>query len=72
MLPSFEHARRELTSHGLDLPLKEVRRIATQALATGDVEAVLFDVATRLGIPPNEARATIASGLRAGCLLRRL
>jgi hypothetical protein len=28
MLPSFEHARRELTSHGLDLPLKEVRRIA--------------------------------------------
>jgi len=29
MLPSFEHAQRELTSHGLDLPLKEVRRIAT-------------------------------------------
>src|SRR5215210_2702652 len=29
LLPSFEHARRELTSHGLDLPLKEVRRIAT-------------------------------------------
>ena len=30
MLPSFEHAQRELKSHGLNLPLKEVRRIATQ------------------------------------------
>jgi len=29
MLPSFEHAQRELNSRGLDLPLKEVRRIAT-------------------------------------------
>jgi hypothetical protein len=29
LLPSFEHAQRELTSHGLSLPLKEVRRIAT-------------------------------------------
>jgi hypothetical protein len=29
MLPSFEHAQRELKSHGLNLPLKEVRRIAT-------------------------------------------
>jgi hypothetical protein len=42
------------------------RFIATQALAHGDVEAVLFDVAARLGIPPHEARATIASGLREG------
>jgi len=42
------------------------RFIATQALAHGDVEAVLFDVAARLGIPPHEAHATIASGLRAG------
>ena len=42
------------------------RFIATEALAHGDVEAVLFDVAARLGIPPHEARATIASGLRAG------
>ena len=42
------------------------RFIATEALANGDVEAVLFDVAARLGIPPHEARATIASGLRAG------
>src|SRR6185369_8929026 len=30
MLPSFEHAQRELKAHGLNLPLKEVRRIATQ------------------------------------------
>lgn len=29
MLPSFEHAQRELQAHGLDLPIKEVRRIAT-------------------------------------------
>ena len=29
MLPSFEHAQRELQTHGLNLPLKEVRRIAT-------------------------------------------
>jgi hypothetical protein len=29
MLPSFEHAQRELTSHGLNLPLKEVHRIAS-------------------------------------------
>ena len=29
LLPSFEHAQRELQSHGLNLPLKEVRRIAT-------------------------------------------
>jgi hypothetical protein len=42
------------------------RFIATEALAHGDVEAVLFDVAARLGIPQHEARATIASGLRAG------
>jgi hypothetical protein len=42
------------------------RFIATEALAHGDVEAVLFDVAARLGIPPHEARATIVSGLRAG------
>ena len=28
MLPSFEHAQRELKAHGLNLPLKEVR-IAT-------------------------------------------
>jgi hypothetical protein len=30
MLPSFEHAHRELTSRGLNLPLKEVHRIASQ------------------------------------------
>jgi hypothetical protein len=30
MLPSFEHAQRELKSCGLNLPLKEVRRIATR------------------------------------------
>ena len=42
------------------------RFIATEALAHGDVEAVLFDVAARLGVPAHEARATIASGLRAG------
>jgi hypothetical protein len=30
MLPSFEHAQRELKSRGLNLPLKEVRRITTQ------------------------------------------
>jgi len=42
------------------------RFIATQALAHGDVEAVLSDVAARLGIPQPEAAATIASGLRAG------
>jgi hypothetical protein len=29
LLPSFEHAQRELKSRGLNLPLKEVRRIAT-------------------------------------------
>jgi hypothetical protein len=29
MLPSFEHAQRELSWRGLNLPLKEVRRIAT-------------------------------------------
>jgi len=29
LLPSFEHAQSELTSRGLNLPLKEVRRIAT-------------------------------------------
>jgi hypothetical protein len=29
MLPSFEHAQRELKSRGLNLPLKEVHRIAT-------------------------------------------
>jgi hypothetical protein len=29
LLPSFEHAQRELHTHGLNLPLKEVRRIAT-------------------------------------------
>jgi hypothetical protein len=29
LLPSFEHARRELMSHGLHLPLKEVHRIAS-------------------------------------------
>ena len=42
------------------------RFVACEALAHGDVEAVLFDVAARLGIPPHEARATISSGLRAG------
>jgi len=42
------------------------RFVASEALAHGDVEDVLFDVAARLGIPPHEARATIASGLRAG------
>jgi len=42
------------------------RFIATEALARGDVEAVLFDVAARLGLPLHEARATITSGLRAG------
>ena len=42
------------------------RFIATEALAHSDVEAVLFDVAARLGVPAHEARATIASGLRAG------
>jgi hypothetical protein len=30
LLPSFEHAGRELKSRGLNLPLKEVRRIATR------------------------------------------
>jgi hypothetical protein len=29
MLPSFEHARTELKSRGLDLPIKEVHRITT-------------------------------------------
>jgi hypothetical protein len=29
LLPSFEHAQRELRAHGLNLPLKEVHRIAT-------------------------------------------
>jgi hypothetical protein len=29
LLPSFEHAQRELKSRGLNLPVKEVRRIAT-------------------------------------------
>jgi hypothetical protein len=29
LLPSFEHAQRELKSRGLNLPLKEVRRIST-------------------------------------------
>lgn len=29
LLPSFEHAQRELKSHGLNLPLKEVHRIAS-------------------------------------------
>jgi hypothetical protein len=42
------------------------RFITSEALAHGEIEAVLFDVAMRLGIPPHEARATIASGLRAG------
>src|SRR3982751_5516809 len=28
LLPSFEHAQRELQTHGLNLPCKEVRRIA--------------------------------------------
>lgn len=30
MLPSFEHAQRELQSRGVNLPLKEVHRIASQ------------------------------------------
>jgi hypothetical protein len=30
LLPSFEHAQRELKTAGLNMPLKEVRRIATQ------------------------------------------
>ncbi len=42
------------------------RFVATEALARGDVEAVLLDVAARLGIPQREAEATINSGLRAG------
>ena len=42
------------------------RFVATEALARGDVEAVLLDVAARLGISQREAEATIASGLRAG------
>jgi hypothetical protein len=29
LLPSFEHAQRELQTHGLNLPLKEVHRIAS-------------------------------------------
>jgi hypothetical protein len=29
LLPSFEHAQRELKANGLNMPLKEVRRIAT-------------------------------------------
>ena len=42
------------------------RFVATEALVRGDVEAVLLDVAARLGIPQREAEATINSGLRAG------
>ncbi len=42
------------------------RFVATEALARGDVEAVLLEVATRLGVPQREAEATINSGLRAG------
>jgi putative DNA primase/helicase len=42
------------------------RFAATEALARGDVEAVLLDVAARLGVPEREAEATINSGLRAG------
>src|SRR6202790_2613227 len=33
LLPSFEHAQRELQSHGLNLPLKEVHRIASHLRA---------------------------------------
>jgi hypothetical protein len=42
------------------------RFVATEALARGDVEAVLGDVAARLGIRQHEAEASINSGLRAG------
>jgi hypothetical protein len=42
------------------------RFISSGALARSDVEAVLFDAATRLGLSEREARATISSGLRAG------
>jgi putative DNA primase/helicase len=42
------------------------RFIVTGALARADVENLLFDAAQRLGLSEGEARATIASGLRAG------
>lgn len=42
------------------------RFVAAESLARGDVEAVLFEVAARMGIPAREAEATVASGLRAG------
>ena len=54
------------TPESTSLRFGSARFIAIEALAHGDVEAVLFDVAARLGIPQHEARATIASGLRAG------
>jgi hypothetical protein len=41
------------------------RFIATGALGRHDVEDVLFDAATRLGLSEREARATILSGIRA-------
>jgi hypothetical protein len=42
------------------------RFVASGALAQADVESVLFAAALRLGLSEREARATIASGLRAG------
>lgn len=42
------------------------RFISTGALVRSDVEDVLVDAATRLGLSEREARATISSGLRAG------
>ncbi len=42
------------------------RFVTNEALARGDVEAVLLEVAVRLGIPQREAQATIGSGLSAG------
>ncbi len=42
------------------------RFISTGALVRSDIEDVLFEAATRLGLFEREARATISSGLRAG------
>ena len=64
---SSSSAPRGSAQHRLNLAAFRLARfITSEALAHGDVEAVLFDVAARLGIPPHEARATIARGLRAG------
>jgi hypothetical protein len=54
-------------NHRLNLAAFRLARfIATQALDQADIEDVLFDAAKRLGLTDREARATIASGLRAG------